>query len=58
MDLDSVMSIYAPDIVSFDVEPPLQHVGAEAKGKLAERFFDVPASARLRDSRPHDHRGR
>ena len=27
------MSIYAPDIVSFDVEPPLQHVGAEAKGK-------------------------
>ena len=33
MDLDSVMSIYAPDIVSFDLEPPLQHVGAEAKRK-------------------------
>jgi ketosteroid isomerase-like protein len=33
MDLEGVMSIYAPDIVSFDVEPPLQHVGAEAKRK-------------------------
>ena len=33
MDLDTVMSIYAPDIVSFDLEPPLQHVGAEAKRK-------------------------
>ena len=33
MDLDSVMSVYAADIVSFDLEPPLQHVGAEAKRK-------------------------
>jgi ketosteroid isomerase-like protein len=33
MDLEGVMSIYAPDIVSFDIEPPLQHVGAEAKRK-------------------------
>jgi ketosteroid isomerase-like protein len=31
MDLDRVMSIYAPDIVSVDIEPPLQHVGAKAK---------------------------
>ena len=31
MDLEDVMSIYAPDIVSFDIVPPLQHVGAEAK---------------------------
>jgi ketosteroid isomerase-like protein len=34
MDLEGVMSIYAPDIVSFDIEPPLQHVGAEAKGRI------------------------
>jgi hypothetical protein len=27
------MPIYAPHIVSFDVEPPLQHVGADAKRK-------------------------
>jgi ketosteroid isomerase-like protein len=31
MDLERVMSNYAPDIVSFDIVPPLQHVGAEAK---------------------------
>lgn len=31
MNLEGVKSIYAPDIVSFDVGPPLQHVGAEAK---------------------------
>jgi len=33
MDLEGAMSIYAPDIVSFDIVPPLQHVGAEAKRK-------------------------
>ena len=33
MDLDVAMEIYAPDIVSFDIVPPLQHVGAEAKRK-------------------------
>ena len=33
MDLEGVNSIYAPDIVSFDIVPPLQHVGAEAKWK-------------------------
>jgi ketosteroid isomerase-like protein len=33
MDLAGVKPIYAPDIVSFDFVPPLQHVGAEAKLK-------------------------
>ncbi len=33
MDLEGVMVLYAPDIVSFDIVPPLQHVGAEAKRK-------------------------
>jgi ketosteroid isomerase-like protein len=33
MDLDRMKSIYAPDIVSFDIQPPLQHLGAEAKMK-------------------------
>ena len=33
MDLERVMSFYAPDIVSFDIVPPLQHLGAEAKGR-------------------------
>lgn len=31
--LEGVKPIYAPDIVSFDVQPPLEHVGAEAKWK-------------------------
>jgi ketosteroid isomerase-like protein len=31
MDLEGVKSIYARDIVSFDIVPPLQHVGAEAQ---------------------------
>jgi uncharacterized protein (TIGR02246 family) len=38
-DLDAVMSIYTPDVVSFDLEPPLQHVGADAKRKNWERVF-------------------
>jgi ketosteroid isomerase-like protein len=33
MDLDRVMSFYAPDMISFDMVPPLQHLGAEAKRK-------------------------
>jgi ketosteroid isomerase-like protein len=32
-DLDTVKTIFAPDLVSFDIEPPLQHLGAEAKWK-------------------------
>jgi ketosteroid isomerase-like protein len=30
-DLDGLRRIYAADVVSFDVEPPLQHVGIDAK---------------------------
>jgi ketosteroid isomerase-like protein len=41
MDLDSMRSIYAPDIVSFDAGPPLQRVGAEAKCKNWEEAFTV-----------------
>lgn len=35
------MSICAADVVSFDVEPPLQHLGADAKRKNWERVFAV-----------------
>lgn len=31
MDLDGLKDVYAPDIVSFDIVPPLRHVGAAAK---------------------------
>lgn len=30
-DLEVLRQVYATDVVSFDVEPPLQHVGVEAK---------------------------
>ena len=52
MDLDSVMSIYAPDIVSFDVEPPLQHVGAGAKRQNWVKAFSMyqrPLDYEIRD---------
>jgi ketosteroid isomerase-like protein len=32
-DLELLRRLYATDVVSFDVEPPLQHVGIEAKLK-------------------------
>ena len=35
-DLDGVMSIYAPEIVTFDIVPPLQYVGADAMRKRWE----------------------
>jgi hypothetical protein len=40
-DLDGLRPIYATDIVSFDVEPPLQHVGVEAKLKNWANVFAV-----------------
>ncbi|SKC75490.1 YybH family protein [Krasilnikoviella flava] len=30
-DLGALRALYATDVVSFDVEPPLQHVGVESK---------------------------
>ena len=33
MDLEGVMSLYAADIVSFDLVPPLRYVGAKEKEK-------------------------
>jgi ketosteroid isomerase-like protein len=41
MDLEGVKWIYAPDIVSFDIEPPLRHVGAEAKWRNWEKVFAI-----------------
>jgi uncharacterized protein (TIGR02246 family) len=38
-DLEAVRRVYTPDVVSFDVEPPLQHVGIEAKMKNWTRVF-------------------
>jgi ketosteroid isomerase-like protein len=38
-DIDGVMSIYAPELVSFDIVPPLRYVGADAYRKSWEETF-------------------
>ena len=40
-DLETAMSVYAPDVVSFDFERPLQHVGAEAKRRNWTAVFEA-----------------
>jgi ketosteroid isomerase-like protein len=52
MDLEGVMAFYAPDIVSFDIAPPLRHVGAEAKRTqwvAAFAAFQPPLGYEIRD---------
>ena len=52
MDLKGVMAIYAPDIVSFDIVPPLRHVGAEAKRQQwvdAFAMYEPPLGYEFRD---------
>jgi ketosteroid isomerase-like protein len=52
MDLEGLQPIYAPDIVTFDVQAPLQRVGAEAKrGNWVEAFaaFQRPLGYEIRD---------
>lgn len=39
-DLDGVMAAFAPDVVSFDLGPPLQHGGGEAFAKRWRELFD------------------
>jgi ketosteroid isomerase-like protein len=39
-DIDRLMSLYSPDIVYFDVVPPLQFVGAAALRSRFLRWFD------------------
>ncbi len=51
-DLEGVKFIYARDIVSFDVIPPLQHTGAESQWKNWEDVFTAyehPIGYEVRD---------
>lgn len=40
-DINGVMSIYAPEVVSFDIVPPLRYIGADAFRKVWEEVFFV-----------------
>ena len=51
-DMDAVRTIFAPHLVSFDIEPPLRHLGAEAKWKNWEKVFtiyELPLEYDIRD---------
>jgi len=37
--IEGVMALYAPDVVSFDIVPPLRYIGAEAFRNLWEQVF-------------------
>jgi ketosteroid isomerase-like protein len=52
-DLDAIGRLYAADVVSFDVEPPLQHVGVDAKLKNWANVFALFAEVdyEIRDLR-------
>jgi uncharacterized protein (TIGR02246 family) len=43
--IDAVMSLYAPDIVSFDVDPPLRYAGADNKRRAWQAFFATHTGA-------------
>ena len=38
-DIDGVMSLFAPDLVSFDIVPPLRYVGADNKRRAWQEAF-------------------
>lgn len=38
-EIDKVMSLYAPDIASFDLNPPLGYMGVENKRRAWKEFF-------------------
>ena len=52
MDLERVMAMYARDLVSFDIEPPLRHIGADAKRQNWTKVFSMyqrPLEYEIRD---------
>jgi len=51
-DINDAVSHYAPDIVSFDVVNPLQHIGSGSSRKRAEEWFSSfqgPIGYEIRD---------
>src|SRR5262249_59056104 len=51
-DIDAVTSLYAPDLVSFDLTPPLRHFGADGKRRAWQGVFAIlsgPIAYEVRD---------
>jgi len=40
-DIDRVISLYAPNIVSFDLTPPLRYIGADTKRRAWQAVFAI-----------------
>ena len=40
-DFKTVMALYSPEVIAYDVGPPLQVKGAEAYGKGCQEFFNM-----------------
>jgi len=51
-DLDKIMSFYAPDVVAFDIVPPLQVVGKDAYRKSWEKY--LPMMTKVEEHETHD----
>jgi ketosteroid isomerase-like protein len=50
--IDGIISIYAPNMVSFDIVPPLRYVGADHKRRAWQEVFAVftgPFAYEVRD---------
>jgi len=43
-DIDDVMSFFAPNLVSFDIAPPLRYVGADTKRRTWQEAFAASTS--------------
>src|SRR5262245_30935002 len=57
--LDAVVSLYAPDVVSFDLTPPLRYAGAEGKRRAWQTVLAAlsgPIAYEVRDPERHDAR--
>jgi len=51
-DIDGVMAVYSPDLVAFDIVPPLQYVGAASFRKVWQEVFALyqdPIQYEVRD---------
>jgi ketosteroid isomerase-like protein len=51
-DIDGAMSLYAPNIVSFDIDPPLRYAGADNKRRAWREVFAAytgPIAYEVRD---------
>lgn len=44
-DIEGVMALYSPDVVSFDLDPPLRYAGAGNKRRAWEKFFSIFSAA-------------